>query len=795
MSSVPSQIGPYPVEAEIGRGGMGVVYRARDPKLGRPVAIKVLSEDVAGDHNRVERLRQEAKTLATLNHPNILTVHDVDTDGDALYVVTEFLEGDTLRERLATTRLDWRRAAEIGAAVADGLAAAHARGIVHRDLKPDNIFLTNDGVVKILDFGLARVEQPADAESATRTHATAPGTVLGTVGYMAPEQVRGEPADARTDIFAFGCVLYEMLTGVCAFKRDTAAESMTAILKEHPAAPHVSAPDLPSDLDRVLSRCLEKKPNDRFQSARDLAFSLRSQTSEPGSGVLSTPSGPQAVQRTRSSLIPRIALGVVALAIVAGLAWWLIGDSGPAAPAGSLAIGAIAVLPFTNQSGDAEMDFLGDGIAENVINSLAKLDGLRVAPRGAAFKHRGREGELEAVATELDVQGIVTGRVSRRGEKLVVGVELTDTRNVSQLWGERYDTSVDEILTVESDIAHRITDALRLELSGEQQAQLAKQYTTVPAAHMSYMEARHSWNQRSAEGFQRALELYDRAISADPSFALAHASKAETYALMALYTHRPSDLIPIVHEEVNTAIRLDPNLAEAYPVQSFVLTLLEWDWVGARRAIEKAIELNPKYATAHHWYSVLLEVVRDRDAALRAMEEARRLDPSSAVIATDYGRVLADNGRFDEARKALNDVIEAAPTFWRAYIELGSVEFFEGNHCEAAVLYERGREIVGEIVWVDGFAGRAYGKAGDTERAREELRRLEERAKTGYVSPMGFARIYDGLGDTDRVFEWLAVAAEQKDPFFALMSMDQHGWKHIHADPRWQPFEEMLNLP
>ena len=349
-------------------------------------------------------------------------------------------------------------------------------------------------------------------------------------------------------------------------------------------------------------------------------------------------------------------------------------------------------------------------------------------------------------------------------------------------------------MTVESDIAHRITDALRIELSGEQEKQLAKQYTTVPAAHMAYMEARHFWNQRSAEGFARSLELYDRAIAADPDYALAHASKAETYAMMAIYLQRPSDLIPTVRDEVATAIRLDPNLAEAYPVQCFVSTLMEWDWAAGRRAIEKAIELNPKYATAHHWNSVYLQVVRDPEGAIRAMEEARRLDPASLVISTDYGRVLAGVGRYEEAKEVLNGVIEAAPAFWRAHIERGMVEFFEGHYSEAAVLYERGREIAGEIVWLDGYVGRAYAKAGDTERAREELRRLEDRARTEYVSPMGFARIYEGLGDMDRVFEWLAVAAEQKDPFFTLMSMD-HGWKDVHADPRWQPYEKMLNFP
>ena len=777
-----SSIGPYSIVREIGRGGMGVVYRARDPKLGRAVAIKVLPEAVSADPARVGRFRREAEALAAVNHPNILTVHDIDADGETLYFVTELLEGGTLRERLEDARLDWRRAAEIAAAVADGLAAAHARGIVHRDLKPDNIFITDDGVVKILDFGLARVEHTADEESETRTHDTTPGTVMGTVGYMAPEQVRGNAADARSDIFSFGCVLYEMLTGRVAFKRDTSAESMTAILKEHPPPPQEEVPDLPAELVRVLTRCLEKEPNDRFHSARDLAFSLRGSASDSGSQAVS--SGPQAVAAAKPGGVPRWlpALAVVVL-VAAALGWWLTRESEPGAErAGEATIEAIAVLPFANQSGDAEMDYLGDGIAENVINSLAALPDLRVIPRSIAFRHRGRDEELDSLAAELGVQGIVTGRVSRRGERLVVGVELTDANRVSQLWGERYDTSVDDILDVESDIARRITDALRIELSGEQEARLDQRRSKVPAAHMAYMEARHAWGTRSAGGFRRSLELYDRAIAADPQFAMAHASKAETYVLMMLYMG-PADYAVPLREEVAAAIRIDPGLAEAYPVQGFV-RVLESNWSGAEQAFLRAIELNPNYATAHHWYGIYLLALGRNEERIHVLAEARRLDPGSLVIATDYSIALTQVGRIDEAIAILEEIIETAPAFWRAFDALGVAHWNVGRYEEAARAFERAAEGSGEIAWTDGVAGMAYGVIGDTALAREELRRLEERAKTSYVPPTGFARLYMGLGEMDRCFEWLTRAERERDPLF-MVGMGRL-YPEIMRDPRWE---------
>ena len=791
MNDAPKQIGPYPVEAEIGRGGMGVIFRGRDPKLGRPVAIKVLPEEVAKDPARVDRLRQEATALAALNHPNILTVYDVDTEGEVVYVVTEFLEGSTLRERLDRGGIEWRRASAIAAEIAEGLAAAHARGIVHRDLKPDNIFLTSDGVVKILDFGLAHVAESEGPDGATHTRVTEPGTVLGTVGYMAPEQVRGEAVDARADIFSFGCVLYEMVTGTVPFQRATRADSMSAVLKEPPQPPHESAPGLPPELERVLTRCLEKEAPDRFQSARDLAFSLRGSASE--SGERAPTSGASAVPVAASRALPRWAQGLAALLVVAAATgWWLARDSGEIAAPASQSIRAIAVLPFANQSGDADMEFLGDGIAESVINSLAALPDLRVIPRNTAFRHRGRDAEIEAVAADLGVQGVVTGRVSRRGDRLVVGVELTDAQNVSQLWGDRYDTSIDEILSVESSIARRITDALEITLSGEQADQIGKRYTEVSAAHLAYMEARHAWGTRSAEGFRRALVLYDRAIAADPSFALAHASKAETYAMMMLYLGSSSSYAPQLRQEVATALRLDPDLAEAYPAQGFI-ELMEKNWAGADAAFRTAIELNPTYATAHHWYSVYFLSIGDPEGRLQKVEDARRLDPGSLVIATDVAYALVPLGRTEEARVIFEEVREAAPTFWRALEGLGNADLDVGRYADAALRFEQAVEMAGEIAWTDGLVAMAHGKAGDLDRARQELQRMEQRAATGYVSPFGFARAYLGLDDLDRCFEWLERAAADRDPMFMI------GWgrflPEVVADPRWLALEKRMNFP
>jgi serine/threonine protein kinase/tetratricopeptide (TPR) repeat protein len=781
----------YEILGPLGAGGMGEVYRARDTRLEREVAIKVLPEELADDEERLRRFDREAKTLASLNHPNVAGIHGIDQVDEICFIAMELVPGEDLAARIARGPLPVNEALDVCHQIAEGLEAAHEAGVVHRDLKPANVRITPKGVVKLLDFGLAKPLRPETPDQGTTAAEpdsalmTGEGLVLGTPTYMSPEQANGEPVDRRTDVWAFGCVLYECLTGTRVFSGGTTLSVIAAVMECQPdwgALPRATPPAV----ERLLRRCLVKDPGERLRDIGEARLALieakRSETADAAA----------AATRPQSRTLRVVMLIALALTLTFFVRWKFGRGSGDAG-GGSGSIEAVVVLPFTNESGDAAMDYLSDGIAESVINRLSSLPDLRVVPRSTAFRYRG--SEPEDVADELGVRGVVTGRVNRRGEHLIIGVELTDAAEVSQLWGDRFDTPLDEILSVESNIANRITEALRSTLSGggvDEADEVDGRYTKVPAAHLAYMEARHAWNTRSAGGFQRALELYDRAIAADPTFALAHASKAETYVMIMVYEGPPGALAPELQREVAAAIRLDPNLAEVYPALGFEL-ILEQDWAGSEAAFQRAIELRPNYSIAHHWYSVYLLAIGDLEGRLRETEEARRLDPGSLIIATDVGYSLAFLRRTAEAAEVFREVLDASPGFWRALDGLACVDLLEGRYAEAARNYEAAREIAGELAWNDGLVAMAHGIAGNLDRAREELRILEQRAVTGYVSPFGFARAYLGLGDMDRCFEWLERALTEHDPLFMVGLHYMHD--AIAEDPRWPALERRMNFP
>jgi serine/threonine protein kinase len=470
------RLGPYEVAGSIGAGGMGEVYRARDPRLGRDVAIKVLPQHLANDPDALARFEREARAVAALSHPNILAIYDVGSDRGLTYAVMELLEGETLRSCLTRGALPWRDAAEIGAAIADGLATAHAKGIVHRDLKPDNIFLTTAGRPKVLDFGLARhaLTGPADAETVAATR-TEPGTVLGTVGYMSPEQVRGQPADAPSDMFSLGCVLYEMIAGRRAFARETAAQTMTAILEQSP--PPLSKPDqqVSPDLERVIARCLEKHPGARMQSAGDLASALRAIAR--GSNVADT------VQLRSRLGLKSVAGAALSVFLVASSAIYYRDHFG--------ATNSIAILPFANANGNPDMEYLGDGITESLINSLSQAPNLTVMSRNAVFRYKGRETDAQDVGQRLKVEAVLTGRVVQRGDNLSISAELIDVRNNRQLWGEQFNRRTGDLLTMQEEISTEISRRLRLQLTGEQKQRLAKRYTQNVEAYQLYLKGRY----------------------------------------------------------------------------------------------------------------------------------------------------------------------------------------------------------------------------------------------------------------------------------------------------------------
>ena len=780
----------YEILGPLGAGAMGEVYRAKDTRLDREVAIKVLPTHFAEDEDRLRRFEREAKSIASLNHPNVAQIYSVDQVDDTCFLVLELVPGETLEDRIARGPLPPDEAIDVCGQIADGLEAAHDAGVIHRDLKPANVRITPDGKVKVLDFGLAKPTGPnTESDSTTDSVlATEAGRLLGTPTYMAPEQARGKPIDRRVDVWAFGCVLYECLTAERAFAGETIPDVLATVLQDEPDWERLPV-STPAHVRELIERCVEKDPRQRLRDIGDARLELtRTRDAET----------PRPASSATAVRVRRFALVGIALALAGG--GWVVWDGarsggieGPGAMGAIGAIDSIAVLPFVNQSNDPGVDFLGDGIAENVINSLANLPSLRVVSRNTAFRQRGREDELETVAAELDVRVIVTGRVSRRGDQLIVGVELTDVVQQSQLWGHRFDTSIDDILTVESTIASQITDALRIKLSREQAEQIDKHVTQVPAAHLALMEGRYSWNTRTLTGFRAALDLYDKAIAADPGFALAHAYKAETYALMMLYIGSPDDYEPLLRLEVAAALRLDPNLPQAYPVQGFLL-ILELDWEGADAAFRRAIDLKPDYATAHHWYSVMFSAIGNLEEGLRRKKEARRLDPGSLIIAHDIAASLMMLDRLAEAEVIYNEVREASPTFWRPLEGLGLLYTRAGRFEDAIRSFERAQEITGEIAWVDGLVAWAYGNAGDLDRARQELQRMEERAANGsYVSPFGFARAYLGLGDMDRCFEWLDRAVTERDPLFVAGVF--RNYPAILADPRWPALEQRMNYP
>jgi len=505
-----TRLGPYEIVNPLGAGGMGEVYRARDSRLNRDVAIKVLPERLSQDPQSLARFEREAKAVAALSHPNILVLFDVGTHDGFTYAVTELLEGQTLRERLDGSALPWRKAVEIGVAVAEGLSAAHSKGIIHRDLKPANIFLTSDGRVKILDFGLARRQSGVspDEETATFTDAeTEAGTVLGTLGYMSPEQVRGGTAEAPSDIFSLGCVLYEMVSGRRAFSGKSAGDIMAAILKEEPAPLTESGKQIPAELDRIIGRCLAKNAGERFHSAHDLAFALKSTltgSTERQSDALASPA------RLRLALGLLVAVLVIALA---GAFFYWKNHSGAS-------IDSLAVLPFVNVGGDPNTEYLSDGITESLMDSLSELPNLKVMSHSAVFRYKGKEADPRAVGRELGVRAVLQGRITQRGDNLSISAELVDVDGNAHLWGEQYNRKLSDALAVQQEIAAQISDKLRLKLSSEQRTQSAKRQTDNPEAYQLYLKGRYYAAKFTREGFEKGLDFFHQAIALDPNYAL-----------------------------------------------------------------------------------------------------------------------------------------------------------------------------------------------------------------------------------------------------------------------------------
>ncbi len=778
-----TRLGPYEILALIGVGGMGEVYRARDTRLGREIAVKVLADHLARDPESLARFEREARAVATLAHPNILDVHDIGNEAGVAYFVTELLEGEALRARLTGSPLPWRTAVEIGLAISDGLASAHAHGIVHRDLKPENVFLTFDGRVKILDFGLARLEPEKSPEtSATVATPTKTGTVMGTAGYMSPEQAKGSRADPRSDIFALGCILYEMATGKRAFFGGSWPETQAAILRDEPANPGDLVPDLPDHLTLVILRCLAKHPESRFESARDLAFALK--VTRPESGRLPTAPPPRARLARPAFLLAGSA--VVTALIVLGVSAWL-QRGGP--------IDSLAVLPFINASKDPNAEYLSAGITESVINSLLQLPRLRVIPHASVSEYKGRRDPFE-FGKALNVRAVLTGQVTQIGDNLVVQAELTDVNRRSLMWGKRFQEKVADAFAVQERIAQEILKSLRLKLTGEEEQQLAKHYTEDAEAYKLYQWGRLYWNKRTPEGIAKGIDFFQRAIARDPGYSLAYAGLADSLLLVAFYgALPPKEILPKARDAAMRALELDPDLADAHALLADLKYLFEWDWPNAEKEFRRAIELNPNYPTAHQWYANYLAVLQRPEEACAEILRAEALDPLNPVIIMDVGFTCHyPAGEYDKAVEQYRKVLAVDANFVLARLYLGLAHIRRNDLAQAITELETVKRLEPGEPDPIALLGYAFALNGQRPEAMRALAELQALSKQRYVSPFPVAWVHLGLGDKDRAFEFLEKAYEERAGRLVYLKVER-AFDPLRSDPRFGGLVRRLNFP
>jgi TolB-like protein/Flp pilus assembly protein TadD/predicted Ser/Thr protein kinase len=706
-------ISHYRVIEKLGEGGMGVVYKAEDTKLKRLVALKFLLPQAFENAEHRERFIREAQTAAVLDHPNICTIFEIDEAEDLIFIAMAFVEGESLKDKIKSGLLGAEKALDMAAQVAQGLEAAHKHGIVHRDIKSTNIMVTPAGQVKIMDFGLAKMSGGAEISKTTRS--------VGTAAYMSPEQGRGAKVDHRTDIWSLGVVMYELLTGELPFKGEYDAAIVYSLVNEDPVPVGELRPELPDSVRRIVERAMEKNPEDRFQTAAEMLASLRSPLKWAGVGR-----GGRKGRRPEKSIV---------------------------------------VLSFADVSRGRELEYLCDGIAEEIIGALTKVDGIRVVARTSAFSFKGKNEDIRTIARKLNVDAVLEGSVRMADNRLRINAQLINAADGYHLWSERYDRQMEDVFAIQDEITLAIVNKLKVTLLGGEREALVKRSTEDVEAYNLYLKGRYFWNKRTETGYLKSLEYFRQAIDKDPTYAVAHAGIADSYDLLGWYGYlAPEEAFPRARTAAQRALGLNPTLAEAHASLGWISANYDWDWAAAEREYKRALELNPSYATAHQWYSEFLTYMGRHDESIAEGHKAQELDPLSIIINNDVGQVYYFARRYDEAIAQLRRTLEMDPDFAVAHYLLGLALAQKSLHDEAV---EEGRiaaTLAGEDdALILSQLGVIYAVSGREAKARQVLAELEELSREKYASPFPVALVHAGLGEKDSAFEWLEKACEKRD--------------------------------